>query len=118
MAFQIVDDILDFTSQPDELGKPVGSDLRQGLITLPALYYLESHPQDPDLQALLNGRRYSEEAILRVVDAIRESGAIQQALEDAQAFVDRARAVLKHAPAGPERQLLTDLAEYIIARRL
>jgi geranylgeranyl pyrophosphate synthase len=47
MAFQIMDDILDFTGEAQVLGKPVGNDLRQGLITLPVLFYLEEHPGDP-----------------------------------------------------------------------
>jgi geranylgeranyl pyrophosphate synthase len=47
MAFQIMDDVLDFTSEQLALGKPVGSDLRQGLITLPAIYYIEEYPDDP-----------------------------------------------------------------------
>ena len=49
MAFQIVDDILDFTGEQETVGKPVGSDLLQGLVTLPAIYYAESHPYDPDV---------------------------------------------------------------------
>ncbi len=57
MAFQIMDDILDFTGDEAKLGKPIGNDLRQGLFTLPALYYLESKPNDADMAALLKGSR-------------------------------------------------------------
>ncbi|MEJ2759274.1 MAG: polyprenyl synthetase family protein, partial [Anaerolineales bacterium] len=68
MAFQIVDDILDFTSDQNDLGKPVASDLRQGLVTLPALHYLQKHPNDADLQKVLEDRIVSEETLLRVVE--------------------------------------------------
>ena len=55
MAFQIVDDILDFTGEQETVGKPVGSDLLQGLVTLPAIYYAEAHPDDPDVMCLTGG---------------------------------------------------------------
>ena len=48
MAFQIVDDILDFTGDQTAVGKPLGSDLLQGLVTLPAIYYAEANPDDPE----------------------------------------------------------------------
>jgi len=57
MAFQVVDDVLDFTGNPGLLGKPVGSDLRQGVMTLPALIYLEEHPGDADLGKILQRER-------------------------------------------------------------
>ena len=65
MAFQIVDDILDFTGEQATVGKPVGSDLRNGLVTLPALYYVEAHPDDPDAEALLNTIRKNRNGYLR-----------------------------------------------------
>ena len=55
MAFQIVDDTLDFTGEQETVGKPVGSDLLQGLVTLPAIYYAENHPDDPDVLCLTGG---------------------------------------------------------------
>ena len=71
MAFQIVDDVLDFTAEQATLGKPVASDLRQGLITLPALFYLENHPDDPEMQSILAGHFFSDERMDRLVTAIR-----------------------------------------------
>lgn len=55
MAFQVVDDILDFNGDQAAVGKPVGSDLLNGLVTLPAIYYAESHPNDPDVLSLPGG---------------------------------------------------------------
>jgi geranylgeranyl pyrophosphate synthase len=118
MAFQIVDDILDFTSDQTTLGKPVASDLRQGLVTLPVLYYQESHSGDADLQAALRESDCDEACFQRLVTAIRQSGAITQAFEEARQFVARGVAALAELPDSPERWALIDLAEYIIDRRL
>ncbi|OQX62518.1 MAG: hypothetical protein B5M51_05940 [Anaerolinea sp. 4484_236] len=68
MAFQIVDDILDFTGEQAAIGKPVGSDLLQGLITLPALYYIETHPDDEQVRALLGGEYHNEKRMKLLVE--------------------------------------------------
>jgi geranylgeranyl pyrophosphate synthase len=117
MAFQILDDILDFTAEPTKLGKPVASDLRQGLITLPAIYYLERSPEDPDLQKVLKGRS-DEKGLPRLVEAIRQSGAIQSSLEEARRFVERGVASLEGLPQNPARRSLEELAFYIVDRDL
>jgi geranylgeranyl pyrophosphate synthase len=116
MAFQIVDDILDFTGDESRLGKPVGSDLRQGLFTLPVLYYLDAHPDDRDVAALLNGSSGDVERVERVVKAVRESGAAGLALEEAKGYVVRAQAALAPVPDNEYRRALEDLAEYSVSR--
>jgi geranylgeranyl pyrophosphate synthase len=119
MAFQIVDDILDFISDEKVLGKPVGSDLRQGIITLPTLIYGEIAPDDADLHNLLDENyAINEEQVSRLVKAIRESAAIDQAFEQAAQFVQRGLASLRKQPASPERQSLEDLAEFIVQRKI
>lgn len=118
MAFQIVDDILDYTGEQITMGKPVASDLRQGLITLPALYYIESTVDDPDIKAVLNNDFCDENCIQRVVEAIRESGAIQKALNEAQESVNRAENLLSSFPDTEEHQALIDLARYIVYREI
>lgn len=117
MAFQIVDDVLDFTGEPKTVGKPLANDLRQGLITLPTLYYLESNPQDSELQAVLNGNLYNGALMDQLIESIRHSGAIQQALEDAQKYVDRGLAQLAYLPDCPEHAALEDLTIYIVRRQ-
>lgn len=118
MAFQIMDDVLDFTSVQAEVGKPVANDLRQGLITLPALCYLEDHPNDPEMQKLLSGGIRDDGAMDHLIKEIRESGAVEQAIGEAQAFVSRALSALAELPASPERQALEDLTEYVIEREI
>jgi len=118
MAFQVVDDVLDFTGEQAVLGKPVASDLRQGLITLPALYYLEAHPDDADFFAIIEGNFCDEECLTRLVDAIRQSGAIQQSLQEAQGYVNRGLEALQGFPKSRERDALEALARYIVARHI
>ncbi|MDI6768301.1 MAG: polyprenyl synthetase family protein [Anaerolineales bacterium] len=119
MAFQIVDDILDFTGEQSEVGKPVGSDLLQGLITLPTLHYIQNHPSDPDVIHLMDGKfNVERESMLRLVQSIRTSDAISQSLSEAGKYVDEALGALADMPVGIEKQALEDLARYIVDRRL
>lgn len=118
MAFQIVDDILDFTGEQSTVGKPVGSDLRQGLVTLPALLYIENYPDDPDAQSLINGQCLNDNQINRLVTAIRNSKAIQISQDEACNFVQLALDGIRSQPNNPLRKSLEDLAEYIVQRKL
>jgi geranylgeranyl pyrophosphate synthase len=118
MAFQIVDDVLDFTGEQTTVGKPVANDLRQGLFTLPALYYLEAHPDDLDLKKVLDGNIYDRNMMDRLVDAIRQSGAIELALAEARQYVDRGSAILSTMPDGLEHDALEELSAYILNRNL
>lgn len=119
MAFQIVDDILDFNGEQAEVGKPVGSDLLQGLITLPTLHYIEDHPDDPNIRPLLEGN-YSvgQKQMNRLVQSIRKSDAISRSMNEAEKYVAEAVRALADMPVGTERQALEDLARYIVDRRI
>ena len=118
MAFQIVDDILDFTGDALAVGKPLGSDLLSGLVTLPAIFYAESHPQDPDVLALPNGAWSNAEHMARLVENVRASGSIQHALDEAVQHIDRALWSLEFVEPGTEREELRNLARYVVDRRL
>lgn len=118
MAFQIVDDILDFTGEQSAVGKPIGSDLLNGLVTLPAIYYAEAHPGNEDVVSLPEGGWKDTERVQRLVDAIRQSEAIELAMEEAQQAVSRALSALDDAPACPEKDALEDLAKFIVDRRV
>lgn len=118
MAFQIVDDILDFISDQAEIGKPVGSDLGQGLITLPALCYLESMADNKSAQELFNAAAEDDLALIELESAIRNSDAVDQAMGEAKEFIDRALLALEVLPSGAERLGLENLANYVADRRL
>jgi geranylgeranyl pyrophosphate synthase len=118
MAFQVVDDILDFTGEPSAVGKPIGSDLLNGLVTLPVLYYAEAHPGNEDTLSLPEGGWKDTERVQRLVDAIRQSEAIQQSLEEARLAIHRALKSLDDAPISAEREALENLAKFIVDRKI
>jgi geranylgeranyl pyrophosphate synthase len=116
MAFQIVDDVLDFIGDGAQLGKPAGSDLRQGLITLPVLCYLERVEDDAPVNAVLSGQR-DEEHLRAAIEAICSSGAIEASLAEARAHARRSQEALATLPDNASRQALCSLAEYVVERR-
>jgi len=118
MAFQIVDDALDFVGTPDQIGKPVGSDLRQGLFTLPAIYFAEAHPDDADLKALLNGNAKDPGTISKVVEVVRTSSAVDETLREARAFVARSQLALERLSPSPYVAALSAVSRYIVDRNL
>jgi geranylgeranyl pyrophosphate synthase len=118
MAFQVVDDILDFTGEQAAVGKPIGSDLLNGLITLPAIYYAEANPNNEDVLSLPEGGWKDTDRVQRLVDNIRQSKVIQQAMDEARQAVRRALRSLNDAPASPERDALENLAKFIVDRKI
>jgi geranylgeranyl pyrophosphate synthase len=118
MAFQIVDDILDFTGEQSAVGKPIGSDLLNGLVTLPAIYYAEANPNDDDVLSLPEGGWKDTDRVQRLVDGIRQSKAIQQSMDEARLAVERAIAALEDAPDTPEKEALENLARFIVDRKV
>ena len=111
LAFQVVDDILDFTSTELQLGKPVGSDLRQGTITLPVILMRDRQLADGRLRAA-----FESEDVDQQVRLVQESGAIPAAFDEAAALVARARSELEILPPGIERDALDALAGYVTRR--
>ena len=121
MAFQVVDDILDFTATEAQLGKPVGGDLREGIVTLPVMLYAAADPGSPALHRLWEATRQGSAdrnaAVDEVVAAVRQSPVIEQARDEARQMVARARAALAGLPDTPARAALDDLAVYSVGRR-
>jgi geranylgeranyl pyrophosphate synthase len=111
LAFQVVDDILDFTSTEQQLGKPVGSDLRQGTITLPVILLRDGRSAD----GLLEQAFASDDFDLQV-QLVQQSNAIPAAYDEAEALVTQACDVLEVLPAGTERDALRALARYVTTR--
>jgi geranylgeranyl pyrophosphate synthase len=118
MAFQIMDDVLDFTGDQSTVGKPVGSDLLQGLVTLPAIYYSESKPGDPDVRLLAEGGWGNQERMDRLVQAIRNTDANSKAIAEARDHVLKGLEALNEFPISQERESLENLARYIIDRNV
>jgi geranylgeranyl pyrophosphate synthase len=118
MAFQIVDDILDFNGEQSAVGKPLGSDLHSGLVTLPAIYYAETNPSDPDVLSLPNGGWTNPENMTRLVDNIRASNATKKAMLEAEQHIDQALARLESIDHCAEREALENLAKYIVDRKV
>jgi geranylgeranyl pyrophosphate synthase len=116
MAFQIMDDILDFTGDAQVLGKPVGNDLRHGLITLPVLLYLEEHPADPLIRRILAGSARDEALIHEAIRRVRSSRAIARARAEAEAFIRRSQSYLEDLLEGPAREALWFLGQHILRR--
>lgn len=116
MAFQVVDDILDFTGNPNDVGKPVGSDLRQGLITLPTLFYLENHPDRSRITNQIISGSYTEKHFNHLIKAIRDSDSIARSFEQASNYISEGQAKLSQLPSAPERDGLHDLAQFVINR--
>ena len=116
IAFQIVDDVLDFVGNPEQVGKPTANDLRQGLITLPTLCYMEANSKDRDLAALMGNGHLAGKSIERLIGAISSSGAIDQALREAREYIDEAISQLERFPSCVERDSLRELAEYVVQR--
>jgi geranylgeranyl pyrophosphate synthase len=125
MAFQIVDDILDFTGDAGTLGKPAGSDLRQGILTLPFFYYVNVHPHPDHLLAWLEESAAfvddSEQtdwgaAVDQVVTDLRAGPAIEAARQEARAFVAHARTALGAVQDSPYRHAMFELCDFVVQR--
>lgn len=109
MAFQIVDDILDYTGSEISAGKPVGGDLRQGLVTLPLLCHLKEFPQD-ELVMKMRGESLSEKEVSVLYSRVVNGNAIRHARETAGDFICRAQTCLREAPDGQEKDALSAIA--------
>ncbi|MCH8200815.1 MAG: polyprenyl synthetase family protein [Chloroflexi bacterium] len=115
MAFQVVDDILDFTGDEEEMGKPVGSDLMQGTLTLPSFLLMERSPNGNPVEAYFKAP--SPEKLQAAVKTVRESGAVEESSQMAKDFSARAIDALSALPDIADRETLAELARYILDRQ-
>ncbi|MEL7562196.1 polyprenyl synthetase family protein [Dehalogenimonas sp. 4OHTPN] len=116
LAFQIVDDILDFIGTEAELGKPVGSDLRHGTVTLPALLLIQKHPGDNPVSDFLAGKD-REGNIARAIKLIKTEGLIEESYKLAESYSGKAVSLLEGLPDTACRRGLSALADYLVRRR-
>jgi heptaprenyl diphosphate synthase len=115
MSFQIIDDILDFTSSEEELGKPAGSDLLQGNITAPALYAMEKETIRLEIEKVHQDMEPAQ--IQKIIRLIKESGAIEKSIALSDMYLDKALAVLEELPANKAKKTLRDIAKFIGRRK-
>jgi octaprenyl-diphosphate synthase len=118
MAFQMVDDILDFTSRESVLGKPVGSDLREGKVTLPLIYALEqAAPRERAMvQTVLDDKSYARVPFAEILEILRKYRGIDRARERAAEFTDKARNLLATFPETPAQRALLAATELVADR--
>jgi heptaprenyl diphosphate synthase len=116
MVFQLSDDSLDLVASESVLGKPAGSDIREGTFTLPVLAAIAA-PDGEALKALLDRPRpYPEEVVEKAISHLREGGWVDQAIDAALARTRRAQQLLTTLPEIPARKVLTDLGSYLVDR--
>jgi octaprenyl-diphosphate synthase len=118
MAFQLIDDMLDFTSREQTLGKPVGGDLKEGKVTLPLVYALETAtPAERSLvEKVLETRNYDVVPFVEILAMIEKHSAIQRTRERAQQFTDHARQIVSEFPENPYQRALFTLTDLVTAR--
>lgn len=118
MAFQLIDDMLDFVSREATLGKPVGGDLKEGKVTLPLVYALETatDAERGMVEMVLEQRSYDSVPFSDILSMIERHGGIQRTRERAQQFTDRARQIVAEFPDNPYQRALFTLTDLVTER--
>ncbi len=118
MAFQLVDDILDFTSSEKILGKPAGNDLREGKVTLPMIYALESaSPEERKVvEAVIHEGSYEHVPFMRVLQILETHGAVTRAYDRARTFTEKSRAIIGSLPESAAQRALQGIVELVTER--
>jgi octaprenyl-diphosphate synthase len=118
MAFQLVDDLLDFTSREKVLGKPVGNDLREGKVTLPLVYALEqaSGEERRRVEIILRDRNYDRVPFPQILAMVERYQGIARVKERAQAFTEKARGLINEFPDSPYQRALYSVTDLITER--
>jgi len=112
IAFQIVDDILDFISTEEAMGKPVGSDLTQGTLTLPSMMLMERYPDDNPVKRMFETR--DKKNVAEAIEIVRNSTIIKDCYKIASEYCNKACQDLKSLPKTASRQALFDLADFVL----
>ncbi|HHW40130.1 MAG TPA: polyprenyl synthetase family protein [Syntrophomonadaceae bacterium] len=117
LAYQIVDDLLDFSSDDCTLGKPANSDLARGVLTLPVIYLLQEGSHRAAVEEIIAGRACGPEGFARIKKAAEETAALAYAYQKALHFAGQARDCLASIPYLPSREMLLALAGRVVSRK-
>jgi octaprenyl-diphosphate synthase len=118
MAFQLVDDLLDFTAREQTLGKPVGGDLKEGKVTLPLVYALEqcSAGDRVKVETVLRERNYKTVPFSEVYSIVERGGGFERVRERANHFTEKSRQIIGEFPESPYQRALCAVTELVIER--
>jgi len=118
IAFQLVDDILDFTSREKILGKPVGNDLREGKVTLPLIYALETADAEERklVETVLADGNYDQVPFSKILHILNRHRGVERAQERAESFTEKARAIIAEFPESPYQRALAAVTYLVTAR--
>ncbi len=116
MSYQITDDVLDFTETEAQLGKPSGSDLQQGNVTLPALFAMENKEIYNEIINI--NPKTTKEEMNHIISLIKQSGAIERSIEISDKYLQKALVVLDSLPSGKAKTALYNIAKYIGKRKI
>ena len=119
IAFQLIDDLLDYVSSEEVVGKPVGKDLKEGKITLPLIYtlpHIEVAERDR-LEHLFKNHQATEEDCMKFIDLVRSKGALHKIRNEARTYVDKAAQCLGWFPDSPAKKNLQELNQFIVERK-
>ncbi|MDF2873678.1 polyprenyl synthetase family protein [Sporomusa sp.] len=117
MAFQITDDILDFTASAEQIGKPVGNDLRQGIVTLPVIYALRNSPYHDELRSIVIKQAMSDSDVKRGLEIVHATDAIEYSYAQVHKYLQHARNSLPVTLNAPVRESLLAVADFVGLRK-
>jgi len=117
VAFQLMDDVLDYAAHSDDVGKPVGHDLEEGKITLPLIHAMAKNKQlYAMVEAVAERGSYAEDERQTVRDLVQQAGGVERCLTTAQEYAERAKAALPEAANNEIRRLMAELADFSARR--
>ena len=117
IAFQIVDDVLDFSGDPELMGKPIGSDLKSGTLTLPSILYMQQKPDDNPIKKAFEGQRKNSN-LNKAISDILDGAYIKESMATAQKFGAEARNCLDTIDNKETVDTLNQLIDYVLDRKI